>query len=531
VITKTSKLPQDFQMRITALNVNIQDIEKVELNEKNQIMEIPNIPGKQNSLKLYLYLAKINNKISAKEAKLGLKIFGKELRDDALNQRGKHPSIDFLEDIVSGKIKQAQVRITKFSKYNVPFTKLEIEKVIKKYPTPFHIYDEKGIRENARRFYKAFSWAPDFKNYFAVKALPNPHILKILKEEGMGVDCSSLPELILSQKVGINGENIMFTSNDTPAEEFKKAKKLGAIINLDDITHIQMLKETVGIPEIICFRYNPGPLRKSGVNAIIGKPEEAKYGLTKKQLLKGYRLMKNKGVKRFGLHTMVVSNELDVNALAQTAEMLFDLVVEINKKIGIRIEFVNLGGGIGIPYRPEQQTVNLEELSRKIKALYDKKISGNNLDPLRIVFECGRMITGPYGYLVTTVIHEKNTYKHYIGVDACMANLMRPALYGAYHHETVLGKENQPLDHTYDVTGSLCENNDKFAVDRKLPEIKIGDIIVIHDTGAHGYAMGFNYNGKLRSAELLLGANGSVKQIRRAETVDDYFATLDFSSI
>lgn len=533
MITKTSKLPKDFQARINAFSINIQDIEKVELHEKNQVIEIPNMPGKQNSLKLYLYLAKINNnKISAKEAKLGLKIFGKELQDAARNQKGKHPSIDFLEDIVSGKIKQAQVKVIKLSsKDDVPFTKSEIEKVIKKYPTPFHIYDEKNIRENARKFYKAFAWVPDFKNYFAVKALPNPYILKILKEEGMGADCSSLPELILSQKVGINGEDIMFTSNDTPAEEFKKADKLGAIINLDDITHIKMLEETVGIPEIICFRYNPGPLRKSGVNAIIGKPEEAKYGLTKDQLFEGYRIMKNKGVKRFGLHTMVVSNELDVNALAQTASMLFDLVVEINKKLGIKIEFVNLGGGIGIPYRPEQAAVNLEELSKKIKAFYDEKIIGNKLNPLRIVFECGRMVTGPYGYLVTTVIHEKNTYKHYIGVDACMANLMRPALYGAYHHETVLGKENQPLDHVYDVTGSLCENNDKFAVDRDLPRIEIGDIIVIHDTGAHGYAMGFNYNGKLRSAELLLRPDKSVQLVRRAETVDDYFATLDFSSI
>jgi diaminopimelate decarboxylase len=533
VITKTSKLPEDFETRIAALKINIQDIEKVELNGKNQIMKISNIPGKQNSLKLYLYLAKIGkNKISVKEAKLGLKIFGKTLQDAALNQKGKHPSIDFLEEIVSGKIEQVQVKVIKLlSKDSVPFNKSEIEKVIKKYPTPFHIYDEKNIRENVRRFYKAFSWAPDFKNYFAVKALPNPYILKILKEEGMGADCSSLPELILSQKVGIKGEDIMFTSNDTPAEEFKKANELGAIINLDDITHVKMLEETVGIPRIICFRYNPGPLRKSGVNAIIGRPEEAKYGLTKDQLFEGYRIMKNKGVKRFGLHTMVVSNELDVNALAQTASMLFDLVVEINKKLGIKIEFVNLGGGIGIPYKPEQRAVNLEELSEKIKAFYDEKIIGNKLDSLRIFFECGRMVTGPYGYLVTTAIHEKNTYKHYIGVDACMANLMRPALYGAYHHETILGKESQPLDHTYDVTGSLCENNDKFAVDRKLPKIEIGDIIVVHDTGAHGYAMGFNYNGKLRSAELLLKTNGSIEQIRRAETVDDYFATLDFSSI
>lgn len=414
---------------------------------------------------------------------------------------------------------------------NLPFNKKQIEEIIKQYPTPFHIYYEKGIRENARRFYKAFDWIPNFKNYFAVKALPNPYILKILKEEGMGTDCSSLPEMILSEKIGLRGEGIMFTSNNTPVEEFRKAKELGTIINLDDITHIKMIEETIGIPDIICFRYNPGPLRKGGVNTIIGKPEEAKYGLTKEQLFKAYRIMKNKGVKRFGLHTMVVSNELDTNALVETAEMLFKLVVEVYEKLNIKIEFINLGGGVGIPYKPEQEEVNLEELSKRIKAQYEEKIIGNNLDPLRIIMECGRMITGPYGYLVTRVIHEKHIYKEFIGVDACMANLMRPGMYGAYHHETVLGKENAPLDYTYDVVGSLCENNDKFAINRKLPEIEVGDIIVIHDTGAHGYSMGFNYNGKLRSAELLLKPDGTVKMIRRAETIDDYFSTLDFSEI
>lgn len=403
----------------------------------------------------------------------------------------------------------------------LPFNKKQIEEIIKKYPTPFHIYDEKGIRENAKKFYKAFDWVPNFKNYFAVKACPNPYILKILKSEGMGTDCSSMPELIMAEKVGITGENIMFSSNDTPAREFKKAKDLGAIINLDDITHIEMLEKSVGIPEIICFRYNPGPLRKSGVNTIIGKPEEAKYGMTKKQLFESYKIMKGKGVKKFGLHTMVVSNELDVKALAETAAMLFDLAAELHEKLGIKLEFVNLGGGIGIPYKPDQKAVDLELLS--------KKIIKNGLDGLKIFYECGRMITGPYGYLVTTVIHEKHTYKNYIGVDACMANLMRPGMYGAYHHETVLGKENAPRSHTYDVVGSLCENNDKFAIDRKLPKIDMGDIIVIHDTGAHGYAMGFNYNGKLRSSELLLKIDGTVEMIRRAETVDDYFATLNFN--
>lgn len=411
----------------------------------------------------------------------------------------------------------------------LPFTKSKIEEIIKEFPTPFHIYDEKGIRENANKFYKAFSWVSGFKDYFAVKALPNPHILKILKEEGMGVDCSSLPELILAEKVGTVGEDIMFTSNDTPALEFKKAKELGAIINLDDISHIEMLEKVAGIPEIICFRYNPGPLRKG--NRFIGDPAEAKYGLTREQLLEAYKIMRDKGVKRFGLHTMVVSNELDVDALVETAEMLFDLVAEISKKLGIKFEFINLGGGVGIPYKPEQTAPDLEYISKNIQRLYTQKIEGNGLAPLRIVMECGRAITGPHGYLVTKVIHEKHIYKEYIGVDACMANLMRPALYGAYHHITVLGKESNPKTHTYDVTGSLCENNDKFAIDRKLPKIDMGDIIVIHDTGAHGHAMGFNYNGKLRSAELLLQKDGKVKQIRRAETVDDYFATLNFSSL
>lgn len=412
----------------------------------------------------------------------------------------------------------------------LPFDKQFIEKVIKDYPTPFHIYNEKGIRENAGKFYKSFGWVSGgFKNYFAVKANPNPYILKIVKEEGMGVDCSSLPELILAEKTGFAGEEIMFTSNDTPAREFTKAKELGAIINLDDITHIEMLEQTAGIPKIICFRYNPGPMREG--NRIIGNPVEAKYGLTKEQLFEGYKIMKDKGVKRFGLHTMVVSNELDINALAETAAMLFDLVVEISKEVGIKFEFVNLGGGVGIPYKPDQEAVDLEELSKRIKNFYEEKIVKNNLDPLRVVMECGRMITGPYGYLVTTVIHEKHTYKEYIGLDASMANLMRPALYGAYHHETILGKEDAFLDHVYDVTGSLCENNDKFAIDRKLPKVEIGDILVIYDTGAHGYAMGFNYNGKLRSAELLMKPDGKVEMIRRAETIDDYFATLDFSGI
>ena len=411
----------------------------------------------------------------------------------------------------------------------LPFTKAELETMIQRYPTPFHIYDEQAIRKNVRNLLKAFSWAPGFKEYFAVKATPNPHILKILKEEGVGADCSSLAELMLSEQVGIVGENIIFSSNDTPVEDYKLAKKLGAIINLDDITHIDYLEKHVGVPEIISFRYNPGPLMKNG-NDIIGVPEDAKYGLTRAQIIEAYKIMQAKGVKRFGLHTMVISNELSPESFIGTAMMMFDLVIEIYQKLGIRMEMIDLGGGIGIPYRPEQQAVDLDFVGQGIQKAYEEKIVANGLHPLKITMECGRMITGPYGYLVSTVLHKKEIYKNYVGLDACMVNLMRPALYGSYHHITVMGKETLPLDHVYDVTGSLCENNDKFAIDRSLPQIDIGDRIVLHDTGAHGHAMGFNYNGKLRSAELLLKEDGSVSMIRRAETVADYFATLDFEN-
>ncbi len=418
------------------------------------------------------------------------------------------------------------------TKKTLPFSKTKIEEIIKTYPTPFHIYDEKAMVDNTKKLYKAFTWAPGFKNYFAVKANPNPHLIKILKKEGMGVDCSSLTELIIAQRLGFKGEEIMFTSNDTPKKDFQKAKELGAIINLDDITHIEFLEKAIGkLPELLCFRYNPGPLRKHKGNVIIGTPEDAKYGLTKEQLFKAYENAKKKGVKRFGLHTMVASNELDPNAFVETADMLFDLVIELSKKLCITFDFINLGGGIGVAYKPEQTPVDLEYVSKGIKKLYKEKIVKNKLDPLKIVMENGRMVTGPYGYLVTTVLHKKEIYKNYIGVDACMSNLMRPGMYGAYHHQTILGKEKSPHNHTYDVVGSLCENNDKFSIDRKLPKTEPGDIMVIHDTGAHGYSMGFQYNGKLRSAELLLKPNGKVEKIRRAETIDDYFATLDFSHI
>ncbi|MCL1817764.1 MAG: diaminopimelate decarboxylase [Spirochaetaceae bacterium] len=407
----------------------------------------------------------------------------------------------------------------------LPFTVGFAAALAEKYPTPFYLYDEKAIRNKAREFREAFAWVPGgFKNFFAVKALPNPSILSLLREEGMGADCSSLPELILAEKAGLSGEEVVFTSNDTPAAEFVKAKAMGAVINLDDISHIEFLEKAAGLPDLLCMRYNPGPLK--GGNAIIGKPEEAKYGFTRPQILEGYSRARAKGIQRFGLHTMVASNELNPDYFVETAVILFELAVEIFQKTGVSLEFVNLGGGIGIPYKPEALPVDLFYVSRGIREAYDRIIAKNGLDPLRIVMENGRVVTGPFGYLVARVIHKKDIYKRYIGLDACMANLMRPGMYGAYHHITVPGKEAAPLTQTCDVTGSLCENNDKFAVDRQLPDIDIGDFVVIHDCGAHGHAMGFNYNGKLRCAELLLREDGSVKMIRRAETAEDYFATL-----
>src|SRR3989338_4421386 len=408
----------------------------------------------------------------------------------------------------------------------IPFTKTQVEELMKKYPSPFYIYEEAGIRQTARDIVAGFSWNKGFKQYFAVKATPNPAMLGILKEEGSGADCSSLPELLLSERAGITGENIMFTSNDTPAEEVKKARELGAIINLDDVRHIEFLEKHAGLPEILSFRYNPGPLREG--NAIIGNPKEAKFGMTKDQLLEAYAGAKKKGVKRFGLHTMVASNELREEYFVETARMLFALAHEIRENAGVELEFINLGGGLGIPYKPDERAVDIGAVSARIRKLYEDAVAENLMPALKIYTEYGRYITGPHGYLVSTVRHIKETYKKYAVLDACMANLMRPAMYGAYHHITVLGKEGAPEDTTYDVVGSLCENNDKFAIDRKLPAISAGDIVVLHDAGAHGHAMGFNYNGKLRSAEFLQTPKGEFKMIRRAETSDDYFATLKF---
>lgn len=414
---------------------------------------------------------------------------------------------------------------------NFPLSKTQLDDLINQFPTPFYLYDEKAIRENMQKFTKAFSIFPVFREHFAVKACPNPYILKILAQEGCGADCSSLSELILSKKSGILGKKVIFTSNETPAEEYKYAYENENIINLDDFTHIDYLKKAIGkLPDTICFRYNPGN-NKQGCNSIIGKPEEAKYGLTREQIIQAYKICKEEGVKHFGLHTMVASNELNPDFFIDTAKLLFELCAEIKEKTGVRIEFVDLGGGIGIPYRPEQKAVDYDYVAKGIKNEYDKILIPANLDPMEIYWECGRPITGPYGWLITTAIHEKHIYREYIAVDSCMADLMRPGMYGAYHEITVSGKENEPKTQVYDVVGSLCENCDKFAVQRSLPKIEMGDHIIIHDAGAHGRAMGFNYNGKLRCGEILMRQDGSFKQIRRRETIDDLFATLDLDGV
>lgn len=409
-----------------------------------------------------------------------------------------------------------------------PFvTKEQLDAIVKEYPTPFHLYDEKGIRANAQAVKDAFAWNKGYKEYFAVKANPNPFLLKILHEYGCGCDCSSLAELVVSDACDIRGEDIMFSANDMPAEEFVKADELGAIINLDDFTHIEFLEQAIGhIPETVSLRYNPGGVYEIS-NGIMDNPGDAKYGMTKEQLFEAYRILKEKGAKRLGLHAFLVSNTVTNDYYPTLARTLFRLIVEVKEQLGISISFVNLSGGVGIAYRPDQQPNDIAAIGAGVHQAFDEILVPAGLGDVAIYTEMGRFMMGPYGCLVTKAIHEKHTYKEYIGVDACAANLMRPAMYGAYHHITVMGKENEPHDHTYDVVGALCENNDKFAIDRKLPKIDKGDLVVIHDTGAHGFSMGYNYNGRLWSAEVLLQEDGTPKLIRRAETVADYFATFD----
>ncbi len=413
----------------------------------------------------------------------------------------------------------------------VPFvTKEQIEKIASKYPTPFHIYDEKGIRENARLLKKAFAWNKGFKEYFAVKATPNPYILQILKEEGAGADCSSLTELMMSDKVGFKGNEIMFSSNVTPKEDFALAAKLGAIINFDDLTHIDYYKEIAPFQETMCCRYNPGGDFTLN-NEIMDTPKDAKYGMTKEQIKIAYAKLRDYGVKRFGIHAFLASNTVGVGYYPTLAKILFELAVEIKNELGISISFINLSGGVGVQYRPDKEGNDIIAIGEGVKKAFEETLVPNGLGDVAIFTELGRFMLAPYGALIAKVIHKKHIWKEYVGLDACAANLMRPAIYGAYHHITVLGKENEPATYKCDVTGGLCENNDKFAVDRMLPQIEIGDYVNIHDAGAHGFAMGYNYNGKLRSAELLLQEDGNVKLIRRAETPEDYFATLDFNGL
>ena len=409
-----------------------------------------------------------------------------------------------------------------------PFVTLEqIQEITKTYPTPFHLYDEKGIRENAKALKEAFAWNKGYKEYFAVKATPNPFLINILREYGCGCDCSSMTELMLSHEIGVKGDDIMFSSNDTPAEEFAYAAKIGAIINLDDYTHIDFLEKTLGyIPETISCRFNPGGIFQIS-NDIMDNPGDAKYGMTEEQLFDAYRVLRQKGAKHFGIHAFLASNTVTNDYYPMLAKVLFELAVRLKKETGADIRFINLSGGVGIPYRPEQEPNDIRAIGEGVRKVYEEVMVPAGMGDVAIYTELGRFMMGPYGCLVTKAIHEKHTYKEYIGVDACAVNLMRPAMYGAYHHITVLGKENEPCDHVYDVTGSLCENNDKFAIDRPLPKVDMGDYLVIHDTGAHGFAMGYNYNGKLKSAEILLKEDGTAQLIRRAETPKDYFATFD----
>ena len=409
-----------------------------------------------------------------------------------------------------------------------PFvTKEQLDEITAKFPTPYHLYDEKGIRDNAKAVKEAFAWNKGYREYFAVKACPNPTLIQIMKEYGCGCDCSSMTELMLSKAMGCKGADIMFSSNATPAEEYQYAAKLGAIINLDDITHIDFLEKAIGyIPETISCRYNPGGLFKIS-NDIMDNPGDAKYGMTTEQLFEAFKILKAKGAKKFGIHAFLASNTVTNEYYPMLAKVLFEVAVKLEKETGADIEFINLSGGVGIPYKPDQEPNDIRVIGEGVRKVYEEVLVPAGMGDVALYTEMGRFMTGPYGCLVTKAIHEKHTYKEYIGCDACAVNLMRPAMYGAYHHITVMGKEDQPCDHKYDITGSLCENNDKFAIDRMLPKIDMGDYLVIHDTGAHGYAVGYNYNGKLKSAEILLKEDGSFEMIRRAETPRDYFATLD----
>lgn len=520
-----------FLERVSKLRINPDALDEVRVHvprgRETGIHTVPNSSNTKNSLAIYAHATSNDGYITPSSAENALGVYGDEYQIEAANRPGQHPNIDVLVDILRREEKVRADVIRKDSHKPIPGNiRGAINRISSHEPTPFYVYDAQGIVYTTQQFTNSFSWVPGgFRNYFAVKALPNLKVLEILKCQGSGFDCSSMPELELARMAGVEGSRIMFTSNDTPKEEFRRARELDAIINLDDITHIDRLIESVGknnLPDIICFRYNPGPL-KSG-NEIIGDPREAKYGLTTEQIPEAYKRMRDLGVKKFGLHTMVVSNMLDEEYLIDTGGMVFELGEKLQKDLGIKFNFFNLGGGVGTPYKPEQIPVDLNKVSEGIKKAYFKTGFGVEGNSPKVVMECGRAITGPHGYLVSEVAHVTSKYKEFVGLDASMANLMRPGMYGAYHHISVLGKEDSPKDHVYDVTGSLCENNDKFAVNRALPEIKRGDVVVIHNGGAHASAMCFQYNGKLRGAEFLAFRDHYVKA-RRAETFDDYITT------
>lgn len=525
MISKSEK--QAFAARVSELRLNPDALEEVRIHAPGEQLVIQNADGKRNSLQIFAAITSNDGYISPSQAERGLEIYGYALRQEAEERPGTHAAIDFLETLAARKESvRADVIRRNFAKPLTFPIECAIYAALSNHPTPFILYDVHTIRKAADSLNRAFSWTPGFKNFFAVKACPNPFILEQLVSEEMGADCSSKPELLLASSVGLKGEDIMFTSNDTPKEEFKLARKLGAIINLDDITHIDVLESAAGIPELVCIRYNPGQRRVG--NSLIGTPVESKYGFTYEQVFEGLAKLRELGAKRFGLHTMIASNELNPEYFVETARMMFTLKQEVRNRLGIEVEFLNLGGGIGTPYKPEQREVDLSLVSRGIKAAHQQMVVSPDLPPAKIFMENGRLITGPSGYLVTRVRHVTHKYKDFVGVDACMSNLMRPAMYGAYHHITILGREDATQCALYDVTGSLCENNDKFAVNRSLPRISQNDVLVIHNAGAHGYAMGFQYNGKLRCAEFILNGFGAVSQIRRAETERDYFATFDF---
>ena len=528
-----------FPQRLAELRLNPDALEEIRVTHPvtEEVHTIPNADGKRGSLQVYAAITSNDSRITPEAARRGLAIFGEELRAEARETRGfpdiaktRHPSIDLLEEIASvGNTVPSYV--IRRNPRSPSISRERLDATIERFGTPFILYDEVGIKQTLRNINEAFSWNPGFKEFFAVKACPNPYILEICKQEGAGADCSSGPELTLSNAVGLKGKEVMFTSNNTPASEFAHAMSQGAIINLDDITHIPFFmnkfgKSSLSDLEIGCVRYNPGAERVG--NSIIGNPVDAKYGLTKKQVMEAFEMMKARGIKRFGLHTMVASNELNPEYHIETARMLFNLVREVKEETGIDVEFVNTGGGWGVNYKPEQKALNPQEVGGGVKDAYARMITASGLKPLKIFMENGRFITGPHGWLVTKAVHEKHTYKEYVGVDATMADFMRPGVYGAYHHISVFGKEHEPQDRVYDVVGSLCENSDKFAVNRALPKIEMGDIVLLHGAGAHGRAMGFNYNGKMRCGELLLRGTGKIEQIRRRETEKDYFATLSF---